>query len=367
MAASGSGSSFGHPAWALPPPSPRSRPSRMLTTPPTSPLTLFKPDPTPSSNPTYNRSSSTAARCLSKISPGEEAQLASPAIKHKGSAAKATAAPTTTSNNAVSPVCAETALSPACVPAFTLLPPHPCDKPNISAQVPSSIPASHPGTTHVPRKDVVSSNSPHRLQTPSCSHVALSAGCDTQNGPGEEPHKGDSTTSAALPPASIDSSTTAAKATAPTPACLADDAEVTVSLTHEGGVSQGCFPASTTLGEAVRQWAQLTGTSVAAIKLRHASDDEYLSQDYWWSPLSQIRLVADSVLLLDVVLNKTNLVRSRTVIQSAMLSDMRATTKVLCWLCVCSCRCARVRLFTITSGRSMLSATRQIWSRGDHQ
>ena len=104
-------------------------------------------------------------------------------------------------------------------------------------------------------------------------------------------------------------------------------------LDHPDGICTERFPASATLGEAVTQWAQQTGTPLNAIKLRHASDEEYLSDDHWWSPLGQLRLVADGVLLLEVTVNTLNLVRPATV--RLLLQQSLAVIQVKHSCCVC--------------------------------
>lgn len=173
---------------------------------------------------------------------------------------------------------------------------------------PSSTPASLQGMTHLSNKDSSLSKCQTPLQVPPCTPAPFLAAPGTHHEPEGERDEGNTTSSALIGPATTHSSTAAADASTPTSACLAGSAEVLVMLEGNGWMERGRFPHTTTLGEVVLRWAQHTSTAVNIIKLRHASDDEYLSDDYWWSPLGQIRLVTNRLLLLEVIVDNFNLV-----------------------------------------------------------
>ncbi|KAL3134665.1 hypothetical protein ABBQ32_007673 [Trebouxia sp. C0010 RCD-2024] len=170
----------------------------------------------------------------------------------------------------------------------------------------AGTPASLQGTTHLSDKH----SSPSKCQSPlpitPCNPAPILA-ASTHMGPGGQPDKGNTTSSALISPATTHSSAAAAEASTPTSACLASNADILVMLAYKGWIATQHFPPTTALGEVVSQWAQQTSTAVNIIKLRHASDEEYLSDDYWWSPLGQIRLVADRVLLLEVIVDDLDL------------------------------------------------------------
>ncbi|KAL3147087.1 hypothetical protein ABBQ38_015048 [Trebouxia sp. C0009 RCD-2024] len=172
---------------------------------------------------------------------------------------------------------------------------------------PSSTPASLQGMTHLSNKDSSLSKCQTPLQVPPCTPAPFLAAPGTHHEPEGERDEGNTTSSALIGPATTHSSTAAADASTPTSACLAGSAEVLVMLEGNGWMERGRFPHTTTLGEVVLRWAQHTSTAVNIIKLRHASDDEYLSDDYWWSPLGQIRLVTNRLLLLEVIVDNFNL------------------------------------------------------------
>ena len=181
---------------------------------------------------------------------------------------------------------------------------------SVPAPPPSSTFATDHDVTYLDSKD---SSLSKTYQSPLQDPPSTPAASDTQHkGAGEEADKDDSTSSVNQAPATIHSSTAAAEATVPSFACHVAEAEILLSLTHTDEITNVRFPGSTTLGEAVAKWAQQTSTAVSTILLRHASDEEYLSDEYWWTPLGQIRLVADGVLRLDVTVNLPNLVRSVT-------------------------------------------------------
>lgn len=73
------------------------------------------------------------------------------------------------------------------------------------------------------------------------------------------------------------------------------------------------FSATTTLGEAVRQWAIKNHVDAKAILLKHDSDEEYIYSDVWFQPLGELRLVHNNRLRLEVTVNSLDLVSSASV------------------------------------------------------